>query len=108
MVVSILMRKTTVRNAAEWRRRATQLLARLRPLLERQPGFLEIELLRGEDGRMAEVTRWRAREDCDRYVREGGAATAATISDALLPTAPYPDGTWWRETYEVVEPEGDA
>ena len=39
-------------------------------------------------------------EECRRYLREGAAATAATIADALLPTARYPNGAWLRETKE--------
>ncbi len=101
MVISLLRRKSAIADAEEWRKRSARLLERLRPLLERQPGFAGIELLRGEDGRLAELTRWQSLEDCRRYVRGGAAATAATIADALLPTAPYPDGAWERETYEA-------
>ena len=100
MIVSVLSRKTAISDAEEWDRRAARLLERLRPLLERQPGFAGIELSRRERGELTEVTRWRSLADCQRYVRKGAAATAATISDALLPTAPYPNGAWVRETQE--------
>ncbi len=100
MIVSVLSRKTAIADPDEWDQRAGRLLERLRPLLERQPGFAEVELLRGEGGRMEEITRWHSLGDCQRYVREGAAATAATMSDALLPTAPYPNGAWARETRE--------
>lgn len=103
VVVSLLRRKTAIRDAEEWERRAALLLERLRPFLERQPGFLGIELLRGDGGSMEERTRWASPGDCQRYVRGGAAAMAATISDALLPTAPYPDGTWRRETHHAAE-----
>lgn len=103
MIVSVLRRKTAITDAEEWDRRAARLLERLRPLLGRQPGFLGIELERGEGGALTEVTRWRSLADCQRYVREGAAASVATIADALLPTAPYPNGTWLRETYEEAE-----
>lgn len=99
MVVSTLRRRTAIRDPAEWDKRAARLLGRLRPHLERQPGFAGIELRR-EDGGLVEETRWRSMDDCRRYVREGAAALAATFSDALLPTAPYPNGTWRRETRE--------
>ncbi|OGO50877.1 MAG: hypothetical protein A2148_07955 [Chloroflexi bacterium RBG_16_68_14] len=101
MIVSVLSRKTAITDPDEWDRRAGRLLERLRPLLERQPGFLGIELSHGEGDSMTEVTRWRSLADCQHYVRDGAAATAATISDALLPTAPYPNGAWTRETREV-------
>jgi heme-degrading monooxygenase HmoA len=101
MVESVLRRKTAIRDPEEWDRRAAGLLERLRPLLERQRGFAGIELSRGEGGALTEVTRWASPEDCARYVRGGAAATAATIADAFLPTAPYPDGAWLRETREV-------
>jgi hypothetical protein len=99
VVVHLLRRKTAVAGEDEGRQRIERLLTRVRPLLERQPGFEGIELLLGDGGRLAEITRWRSLGDCRRYLREGAAATCATISDAMLPTAPYPDGTWWRETY---------
>jgi len=100
MVISLLRRKTAIRDPDEWEKRAARLLERLRPHLERQPGFAGIELRR-EDGGLVEETRWQSMDDCHRYIREGAAATAATMSDALLPTAPYPNGTWLRETTEA-------
>ncbi len=104
MIVSVMRRRTAIGDAGEVERRAGRLLERLRPLLERQPGFVSLELLRDEGGRLAEVTRWRSAEECRRYVRGGAAAMAATISDGVLPTAPYPNGSWERETSQ--EPEG--
>ncbi len=100
MIVSALSRKTAIADHEERGQRANRLLERLRPFLERQPGFAGVVLQWGEDGYLTELTRWRTQEDCQRYVREGAAATAATMSDALLPTAPYPNGTWSRETSE--------
>lgn len=100
MIVSALSRKTAIANQEEQGRRANRLLERLQPFLERQTGFAGMELQWGEDGYLTELTRWRTQEDCRRYVREGAAATAATMSDALLPTAPYPNGTWSRKTHE--------
>jgi len=100
MVVSTLRRKTAVRDAEELEKRSARLLERLRPFLERQPGFAGIELRR-EGGGLLEETRWQSMADCRRYLREGAAAMVATISDALLPTAPYPNGAWLRESQEV-------
>lgn len=101
MIESVLTRKTAIRDAQEWERRAGRLLERLRPFLERQPGFEGIDLSSDGRGALTEVTRWRSMDDCRRYVRGGAAATAATMSDALLPTAPYPNGSWQRETQEA-------
>ena len=100
MVVSVLKRKTAITDAEEWQRRAARLLERLGPFLERQPGFAGIDLRR-EDGGLVEETRWQSPDDCRRYVRDGAAAMAATIADASLPTAPYPNGSWLRETREA-------
>ena len=100
MVVSVLTRKTAIADPEEWDRRAERLLERVRPFLERQPGFASIEVRRGEGGALTEETRWQTTADCRRYVRDGAAATVATMADALLPTAPYPNGAWLRETRE--------
>ncbi len=100
MVISRLIRKTAIAGAEEWSKRAERFLERARPFLERQPGFAGIELIR-EDSGLVETTRWQSLDDCRRYVRDGGAATVATMADALLPTAPYPNGTWTRENTEV-------
>lgn len=100
MIVSVLKRKTAIADAEEWDKRAARLLERVRPLLERQGGFAGIELRRGDRGELTEETRWQSMDDCRRYVREGGAASVATIADALLPTAPYPNGRWLREQRE--------
>ena len=100
MIVSRLTRKTAISDPREWDKRAARLLERVRPVLDRQPGFAGIDLRR-EDVLLIEETRWRSMDDCQRYLREGCAATVATIADALLPTAPYPNGTWRRETIEA-------
>ena len=101
MIVSTLRRKTIVTDAGEFTKRQEALAARLRPLLERQPGFAGYEMLRdGDEGRMAEVTRWASADDCRAYLRNGGAAMAATMLDAFFPTAPFPNGNWVRENIE--------
>ena len=103
MVVSFLRRRTSITDREQWRSRVEALLPRLRPVLERQPGFLSVQHLWAADGigDMVEVTIWESAGACRDYVRGGGAALAATISDAVLPTADYPHGAWVRETYEV-------
>jgi heme-degrading monooxygenase HmoA len=99
MIVSRLTRKTAIADATEWDKRAARVLERVRPFLERQPGFAGIDVRR-EGGALIEETRWRSMDDCRRYVREGAAATVATMADAILPTAPYPNGAWLRETVD--------
>ncbi|MGB2694475.1 MAG: hypothetical protein WBD55_04710 [Dehalococcoidia bacterium] len=100
MIVSILSRHTAIADSAEWEKRAARLLDRLRPLLERQSGFAGIDLKRDDAGRLTETARWQSWDDCQRYVRGGAAAMVATIADAFLPTAPYPNGGWQRESRE--------
>ncbi|MDE3095278.1 MAG: hypothetical protein KGK07_04650 [Chloroflexota bacterium] len=101
MVISTLRRTTTVTKPEEWDARRGPLLARLRPFLERQPGFVSHELRRGDEpGAMVEVTAWRTGDDCRAYLRGGAAAMAATMLDAAFPTAPYPNGNWSRATTE--------
>ena len=102
MVKSTLRRKTTVTDAADFTKRQGALSGRLLPLLQKQPGFVSHEMSRdGDDGAMVEVTTWQSADDCRRYLREGGAAMAATILDAFFPTAAYPDGNWVRETSDA-------
>jgi hypothetical protein len=103
MIVSVLQRKTAVRDAAQAQQRADALLGRLRTLLERQDGFFDVELSLGEDGALTETTRWRSWDAYYGYLRGGPAATAATIADAFLPTAPYPNGNWTRSTHETPD-----
>jgi heme-degrading monooxygenase HmoA len=100
MVISKLSRKTAITDPAEWDKRAERYLQRVQPILERQPGFDGVELVRSDSG-LIETTRWQSMDDCRRYVREGAAATVATMADAALPTAPYPNGTWVRETVDA-------
>lgn len=108
MVVSIVVRKTRIRDRQEWQARLEQAMPRVLSVLRRQPGFVSVQYLWGVhgDGQMGQITRWQTLEDCQRYVREGGAATVAAFEDQALPTAPYPDGTWYRYTFEVVEAGG--
>lgn len=101
MFVSTLRRKTIVTDAGEFAKRKDALAARLKPLLERQPGFAGYEMHRdGDIGGMTQVTRWATADDCRAYLRNGGAAMAATILDAFFPTAPFPNGNWVRENVE--------
>jgi heme-degrading monooxygenase HmoA len=101
MIVSKLTRVTAISDPAEWDKRAARVLERVRPFLARQPGFAGIDLRHDESGTLIEETRWESLDECRHYVRGGAAATVATMADALLPTAPYPNGTWVRETLEA-------
>ncbi|TAK65010.1 MAG: hypothetical protein EPO22_05315 [Dehalococcoidia bacterium] len=101
MVESTLRRISSVSDPAEFEKRRTALVERLLPHLQGQPGFVSHELRRdGEGGGQVEVTVWRSPGDCRSYLRNGAAAMAATWLDAFFPTAPFPDGTWARETVE--------
>ena len=102
MIRSTLTRKTTVTEAADFEKRAAALEGRLLPLLQKQPGFVAYEMKAdGGAGGMVQVTSWQSEADCRAYLRNGGAAMAATILDAFFPTAAYPDGNWFRENIEV-------
>lgn len=105
MVISIVMRKTDVKDAGEWRSRLAKALPGIKAVLESESGFAGLQYLRGteEEGEMAQITTWGTLDDCRRYVREGGAATVGAYEDRALPTASHPDGTWVRKTFEVVE-----
>lgn len=103
MVISILMRRSAITDSAEWRRRVAEAQPRVQALLQRQPGFIDLQYAWGVDdnGEMSAITRWRGRDDCRGFVRGGAAAMMATIEDAIIPTAAYPMGAWVRRTYEV-------
>jgi hypothetical protein len=97
-----LRRQTTITKQDDWDRRSAGYTQKVLPYLQQQPGFSGHSLVReGDTGAMVETTTWNTPEDCRAFVRGGPAATAATWLDAFLPTAPYPDGTWTRETAEA-------
>lgn len=105
MIVSILLRKTRITDRGEWEKRLRDVLPRIRETIEAEEGFVSLQYAWGEegDGAMMQTTVWKTLDDCRRYVREGCAATVATIEDAALPTAPHPDGAWVRKTFEAAE-----
>ena len=105
MVISIVTRKTSVKDRDQWQSRLEAALPVILAVLKAEPGFAGVEYLWGaqDDGQMGQVTRWQTLDDCLRYVRGGGAATVALREDRAIPTAPYPDGTWLRRTFEVAE-----
>ncbi len=104
MVISIVTRKTNVRDSAQWQSRLEGALPRITEVLKAQPGFSGLRYLWGTegDGLMGQITRWETLDDCLRYVREGAAATVAMHEDHAIPTASYPNGSWVRQTFQVA------
>ncbi len=107
MILSILTRKTRLEDRGQWESRLQSVLPKIREVLAAQDGFVSLQYLWGADeaGQTAQVTSWKGLEHCRRYIREGAAATIATIEDAALPTAAHPEGAWVRTTYEVAAGE---
>jgi hypothetical protein len=102
MVISILTRKTRVTDREQWQALLEGVLPKLTSVLQEEQGFAGVEYLWSldEPGRFAQVTTWQSADDCRNYVRGGGAATVATMEDAVIPTAPHPDGAWVRANFE--------
>jgi hypothetical protein len=105
MIVSVLTRKSRISEQAVWAAALEIAMPRILGVLEAQPGFVSVQYLWGvnELGLTAQITRWQSEEDCARYVRQGGAAMVATIEEAAIPTAPYPDGAWVRNTFASTD-----
>jgi heme-degrading monooxygenase HmoA len=105
MFVSILLRHTRIADRAVWEASLGTVLPRLREVMESHAGFVSVQYLWGVDepGRIAQVTTWESEDDCRKYIREGGAATVATIEDAAVPTAAYPNGNWVRHNFSVAD-----
>jgi heme-degrading monooxygenase HmoA len=104
MIVSIVTRKTSITDRAQWQSRLDTAMLVIAEVLKAEPGFVSMQYLWGAegDGQMAQITRWKTLDDCHRYVRGGAAATVAMHEDRALPTAPHPDGAWVRRTFEVA------
>lgn len=104
MVISILSRKTRLKDRSQWEGALAQALPRLLGAMEAEAGFVSVQYLwsADEEGQFAQITTWQTKDDCRRYVRGGAAATVATIEEAVVPTAPHPDGAWVRKTYEIA------
>jgi heme-degrading monooxygenase HmoA len=102
MVKSILTRKTAVKEREQWQSRLDAVLPKVRAVLEGEPGFQSVEYVWGaeNDGEFAQITTWDSLENCNHYVRDGGAATVGALEDRAIPTASHPDGNWVRKTYE--------
>jgi heme-degrading monooxygenase HmoA len=105
MIVSILRRKSRLNDRARWEAQLAGVLPKIIAILEKAPGFVSVQYawdVNGE-GEFAQITTWQSEDACKRYVREGSAATIATLEEAAVPTALHPHGKWVRQTYEVVE-----
>jgi heme-degrading monooxygenase HmoA len=105
MIISILTRQTRITERAVWEASLGTVLPKIRDILGAQPGFVSVQYLWGADepGRIAQITTWQSEGDCRRYIREGAAATVATIEDAAVPTAAYPNGSWVRTNLSVAD-----
>ena len=105
MVTSILMRSTRLTDRAVWEASLGRVLPKIRDVLAAQPGFVSVQYFWGTDGpgRIAQITVWQSEDECRKYIREGAAATVATIEDAAVPTAGYPNGNWVRHTYSAAD-----
>ncbi|MGH2404992.1 MAG: hypothetical protein ACRDGN_11080 [bacterium] len=106
MVISVLRRKSRLTDRPRWESQLAGVLPEITAILEKTPGFVSVQYAWdvNDEGSFAQITTWRTDDDCKRYVREGAAATIATLEEAAVPTALHPDGKWVRQTYEVVEP----
>jgi hypothetical protein len=104
MVVSILTRRTRLRDRAQWEAALRRVLPKITELLTAEPGFASVQYAWGaeNDSEFAQITTWKTLDDCRGYVRGGGAAAVATMEDAVVPTAPHPDGAWVRKTFETL------
>ena len=105
MIMSILSRKTAVRSREEWETRLNTMRPHIESLLQRQPGFVSNQFLYSadSDGDIMQVTVWQSHDDCRNFLRGGAAAMVGTMEDAVLPSAPYPYGNWYRRQFEVPE-----
>lgn len=99
-----MARQTRITERAVWEAALGTVLPKIREVLAGEPGFISVEYMWGMDepGRFVQITTWESQADCERYVRGGGAAMVATIEDAAVPTAAYPNGGWVRRTYETT------
>jgi hypothetical protein len=105
MIISVLTRKTRLKDEPAWRAALEPVLPRIREVLEREPGFASVEYYWGVDeaGLTAQITTWESEQACKDYIRGGGAASVATIEEAAVPTAPYPDGAWVRKNFVTAK-----
>lgn len=104
MVISILTRKTRIKERAVWEAALGTVLPKITGILQGEPEFVSVQYAWSaeNDGEFAQITTWQTLDGCRAYVRGGGAATVATLEDAVVPTASHPDGAWVRKTFEAL------
>jgi hypothetical protein len=105
MIISILMRQTRLTERSVWEASLGTVMPKIEEVLGKSPGFVSVQYVWGVDepGGIAQITTWQTEQDCRRYIREGNAATVATIEDAAVPTAAYPNGSWVRHNFATGE-----
>ena len=105
MIVSVLTRNTRIKEREVWEAALSTIIPRIHEILEGEAGFVSVEYLWGVDeaGCIAQMTKWVDEGSCTDYIRNGAAATVATIEEAVVPTAPYPNGSWVRANFAAVE-----
>lgn len=104
MVISILTRKTRIKDRDLWEAALGKVLPKINGLLQGVAEFVSVQYAWGaeDNGEFAQITTWKTLDGCRAYVRGGGAATVATLEDAAVPTASHPDGAWVRKTFEAL------
>lgn len=105
MVISILTRRTRITDRNVWEGALSTVRPKIDEVLKGEPGFVSVQYLWGADepGSIAQITTWASEDDCRSYIRRGGAATVATIEDAAVPTAGYPNGNWVRQNFATID-----
>jgi hypothetical protein len=105
MVISFLTRKTRITDRAAWDAALSGVRPRIEEVLKAQDGYLGVTYYWGLSGggAFAQVTEWESEEACQNYVRNGAAADVATIEEAAVPTAAYPDGAWVRQNFSAAD-----
>lgn len=99
------MRHTRITDRTVWEASLGTVLPRIHEIIGSHSGFVSIQYLWGTEnsGQFAQITTWQSEDECRKYIREGGAATVATIEDAAVPTAAYPNGNWVRHNFSAAD-----
>lgn len=105
VIISILTRHTRLTDRNVWEAALGTVREKIDAVLKDEPGFVSVQYLWGTDepGAFAQITTWASETDARNYIRGGGAATVATIEDAAVPTAGYPNGNWVRQNYATID-----
>src|SRR3989304_3720398 len=108
MVISIVTRKTSVKDRAQWQSRLEAALPAILAVLKAERGFAGVEYLWGaqDDGTMGQVTRWQTLGDCLRYVRGGGGG--GLVARRLPPVPPGEGGDGGADDGDDQQPPAGA